>query len=358
MADFKHFIRPTAEKPPSLVSVTIVSALVGLATGAAGFSLLRAFYPSETIITDSTGDLSSLKVTFDEPLTVVAAQLDDHIVPVYSHLETSNTVLYTDREYVATALIVTSDGWLMIPSAVTVPAQLDVIVNNKVYRVTEQHLDTVAQVRFLKIDANNVSPIRFAKDDEIKQGALLVYEQARIAGGSLFNRSLVRQIDAIDMTSRLSQIHGVSLVDQAITIEQTASEPIFYFSAGGAVAGVGQNGQLVPAYYIRTAVDKLLAKTSYVSLGVSYLDLYRLPGHQEDEGVLITPGTRAAITPGSPAAKAGLKSGDRIVAVAGTTIGYNNNNSLGKLLLGYKSGDSVMLDIVRDGKKQQVTVQF
>ena len=358
MANFKHFIRPTSEKPPSLVSVTIVSALVGLATRAAGFSLLRALYPSETIITGTTGDLSSIKVTFDEPLTAVAAQLDDHIVPVYNHVETSTTNLYTDRDYVATALIVTSDGWLMIPSAVSVPAQPDVIVNNKVYRVTEQHLDTVAQVRFLKIDANNLSPIRFTKDDEVKQGALLVYEQARIAGGSLFNRSLVRQIDTIDMTSRMTQIHGASLVDQAIAIDQNASESVFYFTAGGAVAGVGQGGQLVPAYYIRTAVDKLLAKTSYVSLGVSYVDLYRLPGHQDDEGVLITSGLRAAIIPGSPAAKAGLKLNDHIVAVAGTPIGYTNNNSLGKLMLGYKTGDSVVLDIVRDGKKQQVTVQF
>ncbi|MFH0874156.1 MAG: PDZ domain-containing protein [Candidatus Komeilibacteria bacterium] len=361
MANFQHFIRPTAERPPSLVSVTIVSALVGLVTGAAGFSLMRAIYPADTIITGSGNDTTNIKIKFDEPLTVVANQLDQHLAAVYTHVEQSGQAinqLYSDKEYIGTALIATSDGWLIFPAGAVLPAQIDIVVNNKVYRPSEQSIDSVAGVRFIKIDASNLSPIRFARDDELYQGSTLVFEQAHLVAGYLFDRTIVRQVNAIDSTSKASQVHGPSLVDQTTLTEYVSSDPMFFFGLSGSVVGLGQNGKMLPAYYLNAAVDKFLAKSSYVSVGLYYLDLYRLPGHKEDEGVLVYNPAKAAVVVNSPASKAGIKPGDIITAVGGTAISLTNNNSLGKLLLGYKAGDSTKLTVIRASKQQEITVQF
>lgn len=54
----------------------------------------------------------------------------------------------------------------------------------------------------------------------------------------------------------------------------------------------------------------------------------------------------------SPASKAGLKANDVIVAVDGQSI--TSEEQLRELLLAHKEGDSVSLEVVRDGKRQKI----
>jgi S1-C subfamily serine protease len=55
----------------------------------------------------------------------------------------------------------------------------------------------------------------------------------------------------------------------------------------------------------------------------------------------------------SPAAKAGLKGGDRIVEVAGKTV--KDRTEWANLLRGFKAGERVEIVVERDGKKERVT---
>ena len=70
-----------------------------------------------------------------------------------------------------------------------------------------------------------------------------------------------------------------------------------------------------------------------------------------DQGALIGPGTDAsgntlpAITAGSPAEKAGLKSGDVVVSIEGQTI--DTEHPLDAVLAGYAPGQTVHLDVLR-----------
>jgi hypothetical protein len=75
------------------------------------------------------------------------------------------------------------------------------------------------------------------------------------------------------------------------------------------------------------------------------------PGYgEETEGVLLE-----GVTEDGPAAKAGLKTGDRIVEIGGQAV--KNIESYMVVMGKFKKGDTIEMSIIRDGKKQTVKVQ-
>jgi S1-C subfamily serine protease len=73
-------------------------------------------------------------------------------------------------------------------------------------------------------------------------------------------------------------------------------------------------------------------------------------------GALIGSSTsnQQAVLPGTPAAKAGLKDGDIITSVGGTKL--DSNTSLRGALMQHKPGDSIALEVLRDGKTLSLDV--
>jgi hypothetical protein len=68
-----------------------------------------------------------------------------------------------------------------------------------------------------------------------------------------------------------------------------------------------------------------------------------------DHGVVVR-----RVEPGGPAAKAGLREGDVVLAIDGKAI--DQDNSLSVLVNRYKVGDKVTLDVIRDTKPMKVEV--
>jgi membrane-associated protease RseP (regulator of RpoE activity) len=64
--------------------------------------------------------------------------------------------------------------------------------------------------------------------------------------------------------------------------------------------------------------------------------------------------TGDAVIPGSPADQAGLRAGDIITAVDGTTL--DATHRLDQVLGGYAAGDTVHMDVLRDGRHVTVSV--
>jgi len=74
------------------------------------------------------------------------------------------------------------------------------------------------------------------------------------------------------------------------------------------------------------------------------------PTYGDDkEGVLLS-----GVTENTPAAKAGLREGDRIMEMAGKQV--RSLEGYMALMAGFKSGDLLELGVVRDGKKLTVKV--
>jgi S1-C subfamily serine protease len=138
-------------------------------------------------------------------------------------------------------------------------------------------------------------------------------------------------------------------------------------SSSGSNSGVGF---AIPVTSVRYSLDQLKAdgKVEYAYLGVTSESLYpQLADHlglDTDSGALITD-----VVDGSPADDAGLKGstdeetfqlqqvktgGDVVVAVDGSPV--VENNDLSKLVARHKPGDTVTLEVIRDGNKQNVDV--
>jgi len=358
----QHFIRPTSLRPPSLVSVIIVSALVGLATGAAGFSMLKVWYPNDYTADGVLVGRNTVTIKTEQSLVAAVSALEDQVFGVYQSDAGATGVLSqwrSDKDYLTSAVPVTSDGWLMLPNGSSVSTPLEVVMNQKIYPVTDHYTDSLTGLVFIKILATNLHPIQFASADQIKVGSTLVYQQLTVGGRPLFNRTLVTNDNEIDTTTKNTQVHTTDTMDSWLSLSDNSLRTDIAFTPDGKVAGVVYApGKLMKNRFVQVAVDKLLNRTPYVSLGFSYVDLYRLPVASATDkvavGVLVYNAQRPAVLAGSKAQKAGLRSGDIIISLGGEVIGYQT--SLMELLVNKKPGDTVLVKIMRNGQEQELTI--
>jgi 2-alkenal reductase len=114
-------------------------------------------------------------------------------------------------------------------------------------------------------------------------------------------------------------------------------------------------GFAVPSSIAKRVSEQLIAngKVVYPFLGVRFGTIDAMLALDNNlpvnAGALI-----AAVEPGGPAARAGLRSGDIVTKVNGKPIGPGQ--SLRALLLEYKPGDVVTLEVLRDGEQLSLDV--
>ncbi|GAB3599482.1 trypsin-like peptidase domain-containing protein [Angustibacter peucedani] len=109
-------------------------------------------------------------------------------------------------------------------------------------------------------------------------------------------------------------------------------------------------GFSIPINEAKSIADQLIAdgKAEHPFLGVSLKDGTVAQGAAQRNAALL-----AAVTSGSPAASAGLKTGDAVIAVDGESV--NSSESLVAQIRERQVGSTVKLTIVRSGKQLEVT---
>lgn len=121
-------------------------------------------------------------------------------------------------------------------------------------------------------------------------------------------------------------------------------------------------GFSVPSNTVKFVGDALIAsgKVEYPYLGISYSMIDAELAAQENlavqNGALIGASStrQPAVVSGAPADKAGLRDGDIITAISDTKL--DSNTSLRAALLKHKPGETVTLEVLRDGKPLSVNV--
>jgi S1-C subfamily serine protease len=240
--------------------------------------------------------------------------------------------------------------------------------------------DPNADVALLRIDPNGLTlrPLALATDKDAVVGAPVA------AIGSPFGEEQSLSVGVISATDRTIDsltdfsISGAIQTDAAINHGNSGGPLV---DAGGRVLGINSQirsqsgdgsgvGFAVPVDLVKRSVDELRAsgKVEYAYLGVSTTPLYpqlaerlKLPVHR---GVLVAD----AIKDG-PAAKAGIKAGtdqfrfqsqlvprdaDVITALGGHAV--RSSEDLSIILNRYKPGQSVPVQIIRDGKRKAISV--
>jgi 2-alkenal reductase len=130
-------------------------------------------------------------------------------------------------------------------------------------------------------------------------------------------------------------------------------------STGDQAEGLGFS---VPSKTVKQVSDQLIqtGKIEHPYLGITYSMIDADIAAQENlpvqNGALVGASGQNAqsVMPGTPAAKAGVKDGDIITAVGG--IKLDSNTSLRGALMQHKPGDTINLEVLRDGKTLSLEV--
>jgi S1-C subfamily serine protease len=357
---YKHFERPTTERPPSMFNLTTWAILVGLVAGFGGYLLANYILPSSnTSYFNINNQSRDIKVNIEQPLINLGEKNQKSIAGVYKPSKVNPALeqaLFSQADFLGSAVVVTSDGWLMTTAQVTISKEVDIVLGDKIYSVEDLVQDKFSGTVFLKINENSLQPVNFQLTDDTKIGEKLF---TSIDIPNAYNHYFA--------TTYLSNSHysndkylSTDFIDYYIKIsDSNLLESSPYFNLNGDLLGISYNIEdntlLIPAEYIKQAVKNLLNNTERSQLGLRYVDMENNSGFDRKGNLVYNP-QYAAVTYGSPAFKAGLKSGDQIVAVNNDII--SSYRTLTSILQNYRIGDKIILKILREGQEQDIEVSL
>jgi serine protease Do len=359
----KHFARPTTHRPPSLFNLTIWTIIIGVLAGLGGYLLAKNTWPVSDV--DYLGLLNTeneIKINLEQPLVNLANKYQNSVAGVYKDVVASPSIgqkFFGDQDFLGSAVVVTSDGWLMTTDQVVQDVTPKVILIDEIYDIQEIVFDEFTGVAFIKIEANFIQPIDFQLTDSFKTGER-VFTNIDIANSvnhafyttfltnSHYVNNQYLDTDKVDYFMQISD----SLEDINIT-----SAPFLNVDGDllGVIYEVDQEKILVPAEYLKQAVKHLLNNTDRPTLGVRYIDMENNSGFIRKGNLIFHP-TLRAVAYNSTGAEAGLKAGDQIVAINNDLV--SDSRTMTSIIQDYRIGDTVTLKIQRNGLEQDIAIEL
>ena len=233
--------------------------------------------------------------------------------------------------------------------------------------------DPSNDIAVIKIEGDNFPFLSFGSSESVQVG------QTAVAIGNTLGEfrntvsvgvisGLSRSIVAGDQSGKAEQLDEVIQTDAAINPGNSGG-PLLNLRGEviGVNVAVAQGSQSVgfalPADVVKSVVESVQStgKISRPFLGVRYTII--TPAIKEsnkltvDSGALVVRGETAndlAVTPGSPADKAGIVEGDIILEADGVAI--NEDTSLATIIRKKQVGDTIKLKILHKGNEQTITV--
>mgnify|MGYP001028210415 FL=1 len=345
-----------------IFTITSLILILCLSGTALGFSLFN-FFQEETPITFNYGSGDGNSASFVEgSIAEVANRLAPAVVSILVEGRSSSVSA-------GTGMIITSDGYILTNKHVVDGARSITIItdNNDTYEnVKLVGTDPTNDVAILKVNAKDL-PIVTLGDSKtiiigqqvIAIGNALGQYQNTITSGIIsgLGRSLTAYSSDYSMSEELSDMIQT---DAAINAGNSGGPLV---NAAGEVIGIntavsseGSNlGFAIPISSVKGLIKSVIeeGRVTRSYAGVRYFNItpdiaieYDLP--VTSGAYLFTDSSESAVIEGSPAADAGLETGDIITKVNGISIG--RSGSFSSLLGEYAPGDTVQLEILRDGE--------
>jgi S1-C subfamily serine protease len=242
--------------------------------------------------------------------------------------------------------------------------------------------DPFSDVGLLKVDpdAVDLEPLELADSDEVVIGQPVAVIGSPFGASHSLSTGVVSQTGRSVRSLTDFQIEGAIQTDASINPGNSGGPML---DAQGRVIGISQQIQTgsgssdgvgfgVPVNTIKSSVNQLRenGEASYAFIGVSTQPLYpqlaeRL-GLDVDRGAIV-----AEVVEGGPAESAGIRGGDEEITFQGgryTTGGdvvvgadgeaVNRSEDLGRIIGGLRPGETVSLDIIRDGEPETIEVEL
>lgn len=269
------------------------------------------------------------------------------------------------QEGQGTGVVITSDGYIVTNNHVVDGAdEVEVTLSDdRTYAAKVIGTDAKTDVAVVKVEAKDLVPAKVGNSDKIEVGDWVV------AAGSPFGLTQTVTSGIISAKGR----SGVGIVEYEDFIQTDAAinpgnsgGPLVNLegevigintaiaSRNGSFAGVGFS---IPSNLVtkimRAIIDDGKVERGWLGAAIQDLtqDLAQSFGYDSTHGVLI-----GQVVPGSPAEKAGLKSGDIVVAYNGHE--QTSANSFRHQVASTKPHTSAPLKVLRDGKPLTLTVKI
>jgi S1-C subfamily serine protease len=275
-----------------------------------------------------------------------------------------------------TGFVVSSDGLIITNKHVVSDstATYKVLFNDgSEVQAEVKALHPTQDLAIIKVDKESLKPVEFADSDQLKVG------QTAVAIGNALNEfdntvsrgvisGLRRSIIASDKRGNSEQLSQVIQTDAAIN-QGNSGGPLLDINAkvvGVNVAtaeGAQSIGFAIPSNVVVRMIEdyKKFGKVKVPFIGVRYNMI--VPGSEQakqygvENGALIIGDAQApAIVPNSPAAKAGLKTGDIITKINDKNLSIKQQ--LADIVSQYKIGDRIDLSVNRDGKEEILSLNL
>ncbi len=373
-----------------ILIIILVSALSGIVANQYIFPYLATvkFFSRYSFFKKATNDVTVINKTEqvyvkdDTSVGKIAAPVISSVVNIISSetvAEKKGQVAILPISKNGTGVIATSDGLIMTYSSAIFPqnASYKVITNdNNVYDATLLDIDSYSNLAFLKINASNLSAISFGNSDDAIIGERVIaigntsgIYNSFFATGILnkFNYEYNLSNKTIASSEKMEGVFETDLIRKADFV----GGPLIDYS-GQTIGLTGENDRdgktfffQIPSSKIKNVLNKEINKTiaNNSVLGIYYLPItktYALLNNLtvQNGAVIYSPSTQQglAIIANSPAASAGLKLGDIIIAISGDKI--TDNQTLPDLLYKHNKGEKIELTILRNSQEMKISVQL
>jgi len=276
----------------------------------------------------------------------------------------------TIEQNIGSGFIVTKDGIIITNKHVVLEtdATYKVLTNDqKEYAVTNIYRDPLNDLAILKIEAEGLTPLQLGDSSQLKLGQMAIAIgtplgefQNTITTGIV--SGLGRGITAgSPYEGFVERLDSVIQTDAAISPGNSGG-PLLNSQAqvigvNTAVSSQGQNiGFAIPVNIVKELLETFEAQGGTFQrpyIGVRYSMVDQKTAIQQDlvEGAYVD-----SVVQKSPADVAGIETDDIITSIDGTKIDGSKEDSLARIILRKKVGDSVTLTIWRDGKIRQVNL--
>ncbi|OJU87549.1 hypothetical protein BGO17_00955 [Candidatus Saccharibacteria bacterium 49-20] len=361
---------------PLIITFSIFGAIILLVLGLVGGTVLtRTLGPNASPSLSTSADGNQTVTDEESSIASVAEKVGPSVVSIVTQTRTNSYYGSTSGEAAGTGIIVSKNGYVMTNNHVLEGATSVSVVDStgELYEdATIIGRDPLNDIAFIKIKSDkeftaaalgNSSTIRTGQQVVAIGNALGQYSNTVTSGiisgtgrpitadtGSGDTETLTDLIQT-DASINPGNSGGplVNMAGQVIGINTAIVEDangigfaIPVNATKGVLAGVLDTGKVTRAY-----------------LGVNYLtitpDVAREYKLDVNSGAYVyASGSSSPVASGSPAEKAGLKSGDIITKINSETVG--KDGSLSSILGEYRPGDKLTITYLRDGKEQTTTV--
>jgi serine protease Do len=316
---------------------------------------------------------STVPVTINESSAVIdaAAKASPAVVKITTQGESTDPFGTVPNDGVGSGFIYDPDGWIITNRHVVSGAQtLKVsLPDGRSFDGTVYGIDTLTDLAVVKVDATGLPTATLGSSDGLKIGQLVVAIGSPLG---MYSFSVTSGIVSgkgrnIAVNNGTTRIGNLIQTDAAINPGNSGG-PLT--DATGAVVGINTAvasdssgiGFAIPIDIARPIMDQAIAgqPLSRPWIGIRFLTLdlqtQKDLGLPVSEGALVTNqgGTGSAISPGSPAADAGLQDGDIVTAINGHAL--DQLHPLDAVLVQFAPGDTVILDVLRNGETIRLTL--